>query len=82
MGRPPTMQPSIGAAFPTSSSSDINHHSNVALSRVRECRLRACKNVCGTAQCSSCGDSQARAFVPCVHSGLLHRLHTEPGFCA
>ncbi|GBP62128.1 hypothetical protein EVAR_46097_1 [Eumeta japonica] len=25
-----------------------------------------------------------RAFVPCVHSGLLHRLHAEPapGLCA
>ncbi|GBP62233.1 hypothetical protein EVAR_38235_1 [Eumeta japonica] len=25
-----------------------------------------------------------RVFVPCVHSGLLHRLHVEPapGFCA
>ncbi|GBP31693.1 hypothetical protein EVAR_4928_1 [Eumeta japonica] len=41
-------------------------------------------SVCGTVQCRPYVDSQLRAFVPCVHSDLLYRLHAEPlpGFCA
>ncbi|GBP20608.1 hypothetical protein EVAR_93722_1 [Eumeta japonica] len=51
---------------------------DVPSSRVPECRAPH------VYECVWYHDNQLRAFVPNVHSGLLHRLHAEsaPGFCA
>ncbi|GBP41502.1 hypothetical protein EVAR_24421_1 [Eumeta japonica] len=49
----------------------------------RSVGLRACMSVCGAAQCTSRGESQATCLRPGDILLLPHRLHAEPAqFCA